>query len=593
MIAVGAGIVAVTAAARAWMVSGSWFFADDYRLLLDANGRQPDPDYLLEPFDGHLMPAARLVAWLVAEAGPLTWTTAAAIVAALAAAALAACLWMLLQLFGRRWAVVALLTVFATSAITAPALVWWAAAINQIPMQIAFFLAVGAWSRYLQSCDLRWLALTAFAVVGGLTFYEKSLLILAVLAFLAVAYYSDGSFTGRLRYLWTTYRPGLVVGTALGVGYTVAYLAWVPSPFREEGSWTAGWDAAQALVGTSLVTGALGGPWQWWETNQPLVLAAPPESATRLAWVVVVALVFGTWTKKERSGRAWALFAGYVALAVALVATSRGQLYGTLAGLEYRYLTDTAAVWILCLGLATLDMPGARVRNRLRAQPLLLPTLPPHAMAGALAVVCVGGAWSTASYVYQWHHHHAGAQYVKNLRATLAAASPGVLADAVLPSVAVPEYAEPDNRLSNFVELLDTNVTFAPVAERISMVDEDGAVRPATVNPRISALPGPNENCGWVVDGEEGETSIPLDGRAFEWTWWIKMSYLASEDTTLRVETGTETVDAQVVAGLNSLFVEVEAGFETVDLSVTSPTAAMCIDTLDVGELIPAPRTAP
>ena len=61
----------------------------------------------------------------------------------------------------RPLAVLAPLALYLTSGVTMPALMWWTACLNQLPIQLAFFLAVGAWVRYLRGDGLLWLSVPA------------------------------------------------------------------------------------------------------------------------------------------------------------------------------------------------------------------------------------------------------------------------------------------------------------------------------------------------------------------------------------------------------------------------------------------------
>ena len=57
--------------------------------------------------------------------------------------------------------------------------------------------------------------------------------------------------------------------------------------------------------------------------------------------------------------RAWALLATYVLCLYAVLTVSRGQIYGGLSGLEYRYLTDAICAAALVLGLVFAELDGA------------------------------------------------------------------------------------------------------------------------------------------------------------------------------------------------------------------------------------------
>ena len=57
---------------RAWALATSYFYTDDYVLLAAARDRGLTGDYLMEPYNSHLMPGTRLLYWLVEASGRST-----------------------------------------------------------------------------------------------------------------------------------------------------------------------------------------------------------------------------------------------------------------------------------------------------------------------------------------------------------------------------------------------------------------------------------------------------------------------------------------------------------------------------------------
>ena len=276
IIGAGALMIVLQLAFRAWSLYPSWFFLDDYNLLNDADGQRLDFGYLLAPYNGHLMPGGRLLAWVVADSGPVNWGLAASFTLGLQATASAAALWMLTTLFGVRWATLAPLAVYLSSAVTVPAMIWWAAALNQVPLQTAFFLAVGAWVRYLRGRRIIWLVWTTCAVLFALLFYVKGVLIFPVLGFLTVAYFSSGSPYQRvMAVLRRDWRAGLVAASLIA-GYLTYYFTQVEQIFTSTGGSVVA-EIADSMLGTAFATGVLGGPWRWSTLSPPTAYADPPS----------------------------------------------------------------------------------------------------------------------------------------------------------------------------------------------------------------------------------------------------------------------------------------------------------------------------
>src|SRR3546814_2308227 len=84
------------------ILAGSWFYADDYRLIGDARAGGLTLEQLGDPFDSQFMPLGRLIAWVVADSGYVNWPVAAGSILLLQAIASFACLLMLVVLFGDR-----------------------------------------------------------------------------------------------------------------------------------------------------------------------------------------------------------------------------------------------------------------------------------------------------------------------------------------------------------------------------------------------------------------------------------------------------------------------------------------------------------
>jgi hypothetical protein len=329
-----------------------------------------------------------------------------------------AALWMLVTLFRARWAVLGPLSLYLFGTLTLPATMWWIASLNQMSMQIGFFLAVGAWVLYLRTSRTRWLLVTVLAIALGLTSDSKSLLILPVLVFVLVSYFAAGSPVQRVRSVLQRYwRAALAVGVpaVLYLGY---YVSAVEQPFMGVGVREIG-RTASAMLGRAFTTAAVGGPWGWDPVNPPNANADPPATAVQLALVVVVLVILFGALRRHRTLRAWGLLAGYLVALLALLVTSRVPAYGASIGLEYRFLTDAACVLCLCVGLAFLPVVGAHESTTPRADPLLRVRIPVPAQIGLLAVVLCSSLFSSVRYVDIWHQQNDSVTYLSNLRSDL------------------------------------------------------------------------------------------------------------------------------------------------------------------------------
>jgi len=588
---VGAGLLMVVAQLvfRAWALYPSWFYLDDYNLLIDAQGQRLDLGYLLSPYNSHLMPGGRLVAWLVADSGQLNWTLAATLMLVLQAFASAAALWMLVTLFGARWATLAPLALYLSSAITIPAMMWWTAGLNQVFLQCAFFLAVGAWAHYLRSRNAWWLLGTTLAVWLGLFFYVKALLIFPVLVYLALAYFASGSLRNRLTTVVRLYWPAALLGAVSVAAYLGYYLHTVQQPFTEASAKLVA-QIANTMVGTAFVTAAVGGPWSWQATAPPNAFAAPPAFAVHLSWVALVLVVLYGALRRHGTLRAWGLLGVYLAGLLALLVNSRAPVYGSIIGLEYRYLTDAACALALCIGLAFLPLRGAVEPSRPRSDPLLRPRVPGAAVVVMVLATCLSGVISTTRYVDYWHNENASDLYMHNLAADLRAEGSVDLADQSVPDAVIPGIFAPDNSVRRVVSLLSDRASFPVASPRLATVADNGSIRQALIQPGVVSKRGPKTDCGWFVT-DAGRT-IPLTGKAFYWEWWIRIAYLSSANSPVVVTAGSSRVETRVDAGLNNLYVKVRGIFDSVRVDGLRPGVTMCVDTIEVGQPVPG-RTLP
>lgn len=577
-------LVAAHLALRAWALYPSWFYLDDLQMLDDAERSGLGAGLLLEPYDSQFMPLGRFLAWVVTTGGDVDWALAATTTLLLHLLAAAACVWMLVVLFGARWAVVPLLALYLSSAMTLPAAMWWAASLNALPLQVAFFSSVAAWTCYLRTGRLRWLLVTLVALSFGLLGYVKALVLLPMLAAYALGWFAEGGPARRARVLARRFWPALVGCTALAVAYLVHYLLRVPS-LAEETSGSVAGGLAETMLGRSLSTGLLGGPWRWSDVNPPAGLADPPDLLVHLAWVALA--LGGLFVVLRRTGaaRAWTLLAAYAAASYVLLLVTRAPVVGEVAGLEYRYLSDVACAAVLCLGLAVLPLAGAPGSSRPRDTPLLLVGVGPRVLTVATAVVVVAGVVSSVLYARIWHTDNPGETYLRTTQAEFAGLGAVDVADTVVPDEVVPGYLYPFNTTVRLLPVVVDNARFPSVTDRLVALDAQGRPRRAVIDPVAVAEEGPRPGCGWAV--REGRSrTVPLDDTAFDYTWWVRVGYLSSAADTVTVEVGDRTVEMPVDAGLGSLYVEVTSAVSSVTLDGLSPGTTMCVDVVEVGTAV-------
>lgn len=575
-------MVAAQLAFRAWMVYPAWFFLDDYVYLHDAPAGGPTWAWVLSDYNGHLMPAARLLISLVAGAGPISWATAATTSLVLQGIASVACLWSLLRLFGPRPGVLLPHALFLTTVITVPGFVWWAAAINLVAVQATLFVAVAAWVEHLRSRRRRWLLLTVVAVLVGMAFDVRGVLTLPVLAVVALVYFASGGLLARVRLLA---RRHLLAWTALvlvGGAYTAYYLTAVEQ-VTEVTSGASVLQVSATMLGVALPSAMLGGPWQWYTPAPPTGVADPPLLLLGLSWLVL--LLLGGWLAARRRGtlRAWLPALGYVLALAYLVASTRGTI-GGIAGREYRFLTESACLLVIGLGLALFTLPGATGSSAPRSRPVA-PPAPRWMSITLVVVVLVGGVASSTTYARTWHGENASKPYVQELAAGLAASGSLEIADQRTPEDVLSSLVYPRNRTSTIAAPLSDLVDFPRTSDDLTVVDEDGALQVAVMDATTRSLPGPTPGCGWRLPAP-GDYRIALAEEADDELSWLRLGYLTGPESAVTVTAGSTVVQTELTEGVGGFFMQHAGGFEEVGVQVTG-RSDVCVDTIEVGDPVP------
>jgi hypothetical protein len=575
---IAGALLAVQLAFRTWSAWASWYFLDDL-IFLRRWAEASRWDYLVEPVNGSIMPAAKGVYWLIRSGGPTEWWPAAVFLVVGQALASAACLWMLVTLFGVRRAILVPFSLYLFLALSTPSYMWFIAALQQLPLQITLCVGVASWVRLLRTRRPWWLAASVAALCFGLLFWPKALFLLPLLAYLSLVYFTDGGLAQRRRALrWHAiwFAPLLVAGVA----YVVYYVAVVPSQFTPVPRRLVG-EFADTMLGTTMASGLVGGPWRWDNPAPPNAFADPPEWAVRLAWVTAFATVAYAFLRRRRTVRAFVLFAGYAGGTFLLVLTGRATALGATLGTDSRYLSDIPLVLALCLGLAFMELHGAPGSSVPREAPLV-PEVPRPLLALVLSAVLVGGVASSVGYVRPWHDQNGAHVFLDRFRSEIQARGRTDMVDRVVPEDVMSQLAAPANNFEFLAPLVTDLAHFPDVSADLAIAGDDGSLRQVAIGRGVSSLPGPTEGCGWKVT-ERGRR-IPLAGRAFDYAWWARIGYLSSADSAVTVSAGDSVVETRLRAGLGNLYLRLDGEFDHVTIEGLDPGTTLCVDVVDVGQ---------
>lgn len=433
----GLALIAIQIWWKAQFVSHFFFWQDDYHYLDRALDNGITWKFLTYEGSGHLIPGPYMVAWALARVALYDWALASAVTLAILAAACLALLRLLRNLFGGRPAILIPLAVYLFTPLTMPDLALWSSAIESLPLQLATFMALDAHVRYVRGGRYGHALAAAAWMASGMLFFEKGMVLPLLLFAVTSAFFTDGRWPAAARHAAATYwKAWLLYGSVLA-GYLAVFLSALRTSSAQPGSPGSYRNALgfmSSLVRQTFIPGAVGGPWQWF-SHDAFAYSAPPTGLTWLSWLVAAGVIVGSIWNRRYAWRAWAILAGWVLIADMLPAiVGRIRVYGTLLGLETRYLADAAPVLAVCVALAFWPVLGRRDGRRLRRQSALSSQLAPTVSAALVGAFVFGSLWSAQAYENVTTSAPAR-NYIANARAALAAAPRGtVILDEPVPS---------------------------------------------------------------------------------------------------------------------------------------------------------------
>ncbi len=586
----GLALVVVQLAFRAWGLWGSWFYFDDLAFMSQAMNEPFGLDYLFQSYGGHLMPAGFASASALTKLAPYEWWPWAVFLLALQALAGFGMLRLLLSMFGRRPLVLALLAGYLFYVFTLSAGIWWAAGINQLPMLIALAFGLHAFLDHLRTRRWQSLVVALLWTVGGLLFYEKTLLLIGVYAIVALAYFTTGDTPERLRGLWRDYRAATISFAVLGAAHLALYVALGPDIATSDnggGDWgLLTWN----LVMVSFASAIVGGPLTWQSLGVGSL--ADPGAVLQLAsWAALVGVVVYARTSRTHSLRAWAPLVFTLACNAVLLAGTRATAVGPDIAREYRYQTESGALFVIAVGLAFLPLVGAREQNLLRPAESPVSERERYVVPG-VAVVTVLALLSSITYVNSWQDGNRTRAYFDTVRSVLEDAdTPPPLVDAGIAQDLLWSYRYPENTYSHMFRGLAGPLNFPTWSvDNLYMFDDAGQLAPVVIPPVRSMVP--TDGCGYRFD-EDGEMSIPLDGPVIGGGWWIQIAYASRSDVRAEIVAGDATHDVLMPKGLHNLFVSAEGEFRSVELSEDEDDdSELCVTALTLGLPIANPQTS-
>ncbi|TDP27892.1 hypothetical protein [Nocardia ignorata] len=623
VVGVAAALILAQLVLRGWVAFSGFFYWDDFILIGQVSRHSLwSAELLLTSHDGHVMPLAIALTWLVTKVAPLSWPVAAAVLVGLQLLASLAVLRLLVVLMGWRARLLGPLLFYLFVPLTVPAFAWWAAAVNSLPLQIALAWVSADAVQLARTGRRRYAVSGAFVFAVALLSFEKSIVVLPV-ACVVVAL--SAHVAGR------PWRDAVRRGGALWVAGGAVLLAWaavfllvIQRPRGLTGPEDPGALLSRALS-DGLVPALFGGPWRWerWQPATPW--ADPPGLTVLICWLLLILLAVWTIRSRARVTAVWLCAAGYAIATIAPVIVLRdGPGTAALLLQSMRYFADFAV--IATIGLALIlqarrsaaaregsspdrrgsDTSDARPRTagmlprsrfrfrtgsiggsqpsvRLRTGPTSriprdLPTSTLFAIPAVLFLL--SSVISTITFTRSWEPSPART-YITGVRAALPTATDAPLLPQEVPWNVLNPLAFPQNMTDHVLAPIATSTTFAAATPRLRMITDTGEIVDAHVWWNRAITPGPEPQCGHRV---RESTSIPLDGPMQIRDWTAQINYLADRDGRIAVsfEGDTETV-AEVRQGLNTVYVRLLGGGDALRVRPLEPEQSLCVGVGPVG----------
>ncbi|NKY59641.1 hypothetical protein HGA15_26530 [Nocardia flavorosea] len=577
-------LIALQFVVRGAVLAHSYFYWDDLILTGRAGTYSLwSAELLLHDHDGHFMPLAFAVSWLVTALAPLNWTAAAAVSLLLQTAAAGAVLRLLLVLLGRRPALLIPLAFYLFGPLTLPAFAWWSAALNALPLQFALAW-VAADAVLLDRTGRRRYAISGVVVAAvALLFFEKAVVVpFVAFAVVVLRRYVDGR----------EFAFGMVLrrGGALWAGAATVLLLWGLVYFAVAGM-SAGEagsaDMAQMLprvAWAGVVTALLGGPWGWerWIPSAPWAVA--PDWAVWTAVVLLVVAVIATIRARPRVWPVWGAAVVYLpAVQIPVVLMRAGPNTVDELMMSLRYLADAAVVLTIAGALLLRAFTRSRQRtaeaNRDRRRARWRGTVPATA---AVIVFAASSLWSTYTFTRSWSEGPTES-YVTTAKQEFAEWDGIPLLEQEVPWSVLNPTAYPQNEASRVLSPIAPPGAFAAATEHLRMITDTGEFADARVWWNRGVVPGPVPGCGHRID-DRMPVRVPLDGPMIAHEWTAQLNYFADRAATITVgfEAGKKT-EVPVRAGMHTVYVRIVGQGSALLVQSRTPGLALCLGTGPVG----------
>lgn len=571
---------------RTWQLSRSYFWQDDFLYLAYADTHQLTLEGLLRDYNGHLMPAAFLTAEAVASLPVPRWLSASAVVLTLTAVALWLSVTVMMGIFGKRWGTLLPIVVLVYSPLWVTPTLWWAAAIQSLPLQVSLLGAIWGGHVYLEGRRRVGLSAGLVAFAFGLAFWEKSLVVpvaAALVLTLIQSIRNDESYFRAFGTVVRGLRLLLAAWAVMGVGYLALFLSRVDLDRQMSSEAVTTQDRAQAFMYTltTFLTGMVGGPWRSTDGIDTLT----PSPSGRAVFVAAQLVILTMLVALAFAGRRnWLQAAGVtlfiLAVDAAAVAWTRLDFLGPRQATDPRYFTESIVVAAIALGSLMLLRPIPEPTGMLTHI-----ASRPRVALGVTIFVFLNGALITQQALTDVAERRPAREWVHEAHHSLAKTGGAIAYDGPVPGQIVSDLFVENARASTVLSDPRLNVTWNASTTDLRIFDGQGTPREATlIDITSDSGNGPTPNCGWPLDASSPQlVTFPL---VLLGDTPLAISYFTDRPAEIAVTAEGNRQVVIVPEGLHQLFVFdiTEAGSVRLELL---QGGTVCVTQVQAGKVWP------
>lgn len=569
---------------RVWQLSQASFWQDDFVYLYRADRSNLTLPFLLQEYGGHLMPGTFLSTKVVTQFGDNRWLVAAAGILAAQALIVWLAVRVVLALFGSRWATILPLTVLLFSPLWGTPALWWASALQSLPLQAALLASILVAHRMLARPGPRDAVLLGCILAAGLLFWEKALVVpWATIGVLSVDLACRGSrLWPALRQVVARLRLAVAAWLVVSSAYVVLYLAHVDLGRQLSSGSGSGRLAAFRYAFSSFLVGMAGGPWRS-SDGVDTMSPSPASGAVFIAAQLVIAGMVVVWlvTGARRLALATALTGFFFLADAASVALTRVGVFGPQLASDPRYFTESVIIAALALGIC-LTAPRESTFHR-----ALRPHVPRRRVLVSVAVVVfLNSALVTQQYLTDHAARRRGGAWVAQARSEVQRSGPVAVDDGPVPGEIMMGLFFDDARASRLLADHRLPISWNASSADLRIFDGMGVLRQADVKDvEADSGKGPDGECGWNVHAG-GTTRVALPSVDLR-DRPVVIGYFTGRPAEVTVTMGGRSQDLTIPEGLNRMWVfNAGARIDSVDLDLVQG-GTVCVTDVRVGTVWP------